>query len=140
VHGGEAMTSLFRLKKEAVPFFKKRFAAEIKPFDFWYSHKIDMAALEEVKAPYISFGHMRNDGTTILSKWCSKDGSEIHFTLNFNGMSMQEHDLFKDENNIRNLMEHVEESMVAFYFNKKCDGIEAEIEAFSFPPVIVKEE
>jgi hypothetical protein len=140
VHGGEAMTSLFRLKKEAVPFFKKRFAAKIKPFDFWDSHKIDMAALEEVKTPYISFGHVWNDSTTKLARWCSKNGSEIHFTLNFNGMSMQEHDLFTDENNIRNLMEHVEESMVAFYFNKISDDIDAEIEAFAFPPVIVKEE
>lgn len=40
--------SMWRLKKDAVPFFKQELATTVKDFDFWSKLGLDQNAIEKV--------------------------------------------------------------------------------------------
>lgn len=98
----------FRLKKEAVPFFRNDLATSILSYDIWEKHNIDMNALEEVEPVHITYGHKDRENTSMLSGWGNGDGSYFHFTLHFPSSSNYEHAKFTKGRFIRELMSRIQ--------------------------------
>jgi len=117
----------YRLKPEAVPYFKEKYATSIGDFDFWDKQNVDFKALEEVEEAYITYGHKSFDkNSTSLSGWSgdglgsSDKGSHFHFTLNFPSIKFEEHDRFTNGKMMRELMNDIQIKVNLFYrdFNK----------------------
>jgi hypothetical protein len=96
----------FRLKKDAVPFFKEGLANSIYDFDTWKGLSVDINALEEVEEGFIKYGHAKGD-TTSLSEF-GNDGSEFHFTIHFPSMKYMEYNEFSQGRTIRQLIESLQ--------------------------------
>ncbi len=114
----------FRLKPEAVPFFKKDLATSILTYDFWETIGIDINALEEVNEPYIVYGHANikeNYSSSSLAGWSEKDGSKFHFTIHFPGVKFMENDKFSNGKTVRTLMDKIQRNIDNFYSDFTID-------------------
>lgn len=123
---------MYRLKPEAVPFFKKSIKTAVLDWDKWTkNYNVDPDALEEVKPCYLSYGHEHETkvdnghpiNSSTLGGW-SKDGAAFHFTVHFPSMKMKEYDLFNNGNVTRQMMDAVQSSLDRFYskFNEKSEN------------------
>jgi|TARA_Y100000310_G_C20704425_1_gene834081 hypothetical protein len=82
----------FRLKPEAVPFFKEKHATQIAFYSYWEDIGVDMNALEEVEEAFVTFGHKDSKNTTSLGGWNDENGSFFYFTIKFPSTKFREHD------------------------------------------------
>lgn len=116
----------YRLKPEAVPFFKEKHATSIYPYDTWESLGVDTKALEEIEAAYLTYGHkdLNNKGAS-LSGWDEK-GSHFHFTVFFPNTKYMEHDKFTNGKVMRELMNKIQRNIDSFYSSYVNDSNEAE--------------
>ena len=54
----------YRLKKEAIPFFKKELACSVLSLDTWTkTYNVDPSAIEEVEDCFVSYGFETKTGT-----------------------------------------------------------------------------
>ena len=87
---------LFRLKKEATPFFKDGWNCEVQDEETWNrDFHVDSKALEEITPPYLTYGHEKTKHVNDLSSWSSNGdhtGSSFMFTIHFPDVKYQEHD------------------------------------------------
>lgn len=101
----------YRLKKEAVPFFKESLANDIYDWETWQSLQVDDKALEEVGDPFIKYGHWYKleSGTPagVTSGW-DKEGSHFHFTIHFPSVKFGQHDKFSNGRVVRGLMDRIQ--------------------------------
>ena len=105
------MNPLFRLKKDATPFFNQSFRAEIKDLTYWESNNISMLALEKVEPVFITYGYKQSDTSTWLSGWGNSKGENVahfDFTLRFNGMAHDRYETFVNGDHVRGLMEKLQ--------------------------------
>lgn len=111
---------MYRLKLEAVPFFKDSMAAAIHTLDIWKEHNVDPKALEEVQPLYITYGiEKKREGYTMTEKceWSHDDGSRFHFTLNFPSVKYNEYNKFSKGRMVRELMDNIQRQLDSFYQN-----------------------
>lgn len=113
----------YRLKKEAVPFFKKELACAVKDWDFWTkTYNVDPSAIEEVEDCFITYGIEYKIGTS-LAGWGNpnsntdknKIGSHFCFTVHFPSMKYYEHDKFTNGKMSRDLMNSIQRAVCQFY-------------------------
>ncbi len=105
----------YRLKKEAVQFFKDKYATSIYPLDTWDDIGVDIIALEEVEEMYIEYGHYSLNGNgSSLSGWGEK-GTYFHFTITFPSVKYNEHDKFNNGKTTRDLMNRIQNQINYFY-------------------------
>ena len=112
---------VFRLKKEAVPFFKEAIATAIMPLDSWAeAYHINEAALEEVKPVYIKYGHdskpSEHSSSTSLCGW-DENGSHFHFTIYFPSAKYKEYDKFNKGKIVREMMDKIQSSIDSYFIN-----------------------
>lgn len=107
---------LFRLKKEAVQFFKEGLANCLYGLDTWKKLQVDMNALEEVEEAYLQYGQKTSEHGATLGGW-SEDGSKFHFTVHFPSMKYCEHDKFSKGRMIRDLSGRIQGVINNFYMN-----------------------
>ena len=105
----------FRLKKDAVPFFKEKYATAIYPWDVWEGIGVDTKALEEVNPPYLTYGIERGIYTN-LGGWNNQDGKSFEFTIHFPDVRMSEHDRFSNGRITRGLMNRIQD-VIDNYFS-----------------------
>jgi len=109
---------MYRLKPEAVPFFKDKVATAVQSFDSWEKYNIDMNALEEVQPAYVTYGHTlkNDDGTSSgsLCGWSADDGARFHFTLHFPSLQYQEYDRFSKGTPVRQMMIKIQQQLDYF--------------------------
>lgn len=105
----------WRLKPEAVPYFKEELAYALKEYDFWKKMGVDERAIERIDDPVISYGHLHSNekgyASSSLSGWSSdeeKQGSHFHFTIRFPSTRHFEHDRFSNGKHIRELMNQLQ--------------------------------
>ena len=104
----------YRLKKEAVPFFKSVLATKICPWDFWNNHHVDEKALEVVEDAFIKYGHSCDDKRTDLGGWDEK-GTHFYFTIQFPSVKYCENDKFSNGKVVRDLMNRIQSQINSFY-------------------------
>lgn len=119
---------MWRLKKEAVPFFKEKLATAVRDWDYWEKLGLDEQAIEKVEAPVITYGHAmekeRGYETSWLGGWSGdgKDkGTKFHFTISFPSVTMYENDKFSNGKHVRALMNRIQSEANSWYseFNTK---------------------
>lgn len=117
----------YRLKQEAVPFFKEKFATSIHPYDTWESLGVDPKALEEIQDAYLTFGHQdKNNRSSSLSGWSDEGkGSHFHFTIHFPNTKFGEYDEFSNGKVVRELMNKIQRNIDNFYSEFVNDDSEA---------------
>lgn len=110
----------YRLKPEAYPFFKSDLATRIYSLENWKSLQVDIVALEEVEAPYLTFGHQKERGTSLCG-WSGPEGADFAFTIHFPSMKHREYDEFHKGKVIRKLMDRIQNEINRFAedFNKE---------------------
>jgi len=109
----------YRLKKEAVKFFKEKLATEINELDVWGKIGVDIVALEEVEDAHILYGHKWRDkemSGSNLAGW-DQNGSHFHFTIVFPSVKHSEHDKFHNGRSTRELMDRIQ-SNISDYYNQ----------------------
>lgn len=114
----------FRLKKEAVPFFKEEHAKAIYDWSTWEHLQVDDRALEEVEDAYLSYGMKSGESSSSLCGWNAERGAEFNFTIHFPSVTYQEHDKFSKGRTVRDLMDRIQKEVNNFYLdfaNKKTD-------------------
>jgi hypothetical protein len=104
----------YRLKPEAVPFFKDGMGTKILPWDVWQEYNVDDNALEEVEECYVSFG-FDHDRSSSLCGWGCQDGGRFAFTIHFPSMKHREYDKFKKGAVTRELMNKIQKELNYFY-------------------------
>lgn len=113
----------YRLKKEAVPFFKKELACEVKDWETWTNtYNVDPSAIEEVEDCFVSYGFKTKTGTSLCG-WGNpesntdknKIGSHFRFTIHFPSMKYYEHDKFTNGKMSRELMNRIQGAVNQFY-------------------------
>ena len=113
----------YRLKKEAVPFFKKELACAVNDWETWTkTYNVDTSAIEEVEDCFITYGFKDGLGTSIAG-WGNPDsntdknkiGSYFHFTIHFPSMKYYEHDKFTNGKMSRELMNRIQNAINQFY-------------------------
>jgi hypothetical protein len=110
----------YRLRKEAVPFFKEDLATAVMSYDEWIdTYHVEPKALEEIKPLFVTYGFRENNGAT-LSGWSNPEsnklgGSHFHFTLHFPSTSFKEHDQFNKGRVVRELMDKIQNQLDYFY-------------------------
>ena len=105
----------YRLKKEAVQFFKKDLATTICTMDTWNKYGVDTTALEEVEDAYIKYGFKTSDIGSSLSGWGKEDGSHFHFTIHYPSVKFMEHDKFSNGKLTRELMDNMQHCINNLY-------------------------
>jgi hypothetical protein len=106
----------YRLKSEAVPFFKEESATKILPIETWRELHVDDNALEKVEDCYINYGIRTERGNSqSLSGWSWDSGSYFHFTIIFPSVKYHEHDKFSNGKIIRKLMDTIQQHISSFY-------------------------
>ena len=105
----------YRLKKEAVPFFKEKHATKIYPLETWESLQVSTNALEEVEDAFVEYGQSSGEKCSRLSGWNKENGQELYFTLKFPSMNYKEHDEFTKGEMIRDLMNSIQNQVNYFY-------------------------
>lgn len=118
----------YRLKTEAVPFFKDKYATTIHTYDVWESIGVDLKALEEVKDAYLTYGHKDKDNRgASLSGWDGQgNGSYFHFTINFPSTKHEEYDKFSNGKVVRQLMDKIQRDVDNFYLDFVNENLESE--------------
>lgn len=122
----------YRLKKEAVPFFRKDLATAVRDWVTWTkTYNVDEKALEEVEDCFVSYGFETKTGTSLCG-WVNPDsnnektrkGAHFHFTIHFPSMKNQEYDLFSKGKLSRDLMDRIQNVLNQFYseFNEVMDN------------------
>lgn len=104
------MKQLFKLKREARPFFDKKFMNTIMTLESWSKNGIHENALQEVEKIYLSYGHQEIDCVTHLRGWSGfapKDQAKFFFTINVADINNSEYESVKDEN-ISELMDRMQ--------------------------------
>ena len=113
----------YRLKKEAVPFFKKELACAVNDWETWTkTYNVDPSANEEVEDCFVSYGFETKTGTSLCG-WGNPDsntdknkiGSHFHFTIHFPSMKYYEHDKFTKGKMSRELMNRIQNTINQFY-------------------------
>jgi hypothetical protein len=107
---------MFKLKKEAVPFFNKWLATKIAGVDFWNVRNISESALERVPDIHIITGHwsMTDNYTKNMCGWegnkISTEMSEghYHFTVVVPGVEFSFYNEMGSELNMRDLMDRMQ--------------------------------
>lgn len=105
----------YRLKSEAVPFFKAEHSTSIYDWDVWDKLGVDTKALEEVKDAYISYGQKTSEIGSSLSGWCAEKGADFKFTIHFPSMKMREFDEFGKGKMTRKLMDEIQRKVDYFF-------------------------
>jgi len=113
----------YRLKKEAVPYFKKDLATKIATIEMWNQHQVDKFALEEVEEAYVSYGHKSGKNSKTLSGWNSKEGSHFEFTIHYPSVKFSEHDKFGNGKITRELMNSLQ-SQINNHYKQFVNGEE----------------
>jgi hypothetical protein len=113
----------FRLKKDAVKFFKADLSTEINDFDFWNRKNVDPEALEEVEDCYISYGIASSETSRNTAGWSDGKGSRFHFTLNFPSHKFHEYDQFSKNKMTRELMNKIQKVANDFYLGFDKEGM-----------------
>lgn len=99
----------YRLKNEAIQFFKQDLSTKIESFQFWQAVSVDMNALEEVEECVVKFGIKTSKSGTSLCGWGGDEkGSEYHFTIEFPSMKYKEYDEFNNGRFSRELMNNIQ--------------------------------
>lgn len=113
---------LYKLKKEAVPFFKDEYKSIIKPLEVWARNRIEIQALQEVPPVYLTFGFKKGE-SNYLCGWDSKDGGEshFHFTIHVPLCTHNEHEDFKSSGCIRVLMDKLT-PIIEDHFNRRNES------------------
>jgi hypothetical protein len=122
----------YRLKKEAVPFFRRELTYAVLSWDTWTkTYNVDPSALEEVEDCFVSYGFETKTGTSLCG-WGNPDsnnektkkGAHFHFTIHFPSMKNQEYDLFSKGKLSRDLMDRIQNVLNQFYseFNEVMDN------------------
>jgi hypothetical protein len=122
----------YRLKKEAVPFFRRELTYAVLSWDTWTkTYNVDHSALEEVEDCFVSYGFETKTGTSLCG-WGNPDsnnektkkGAHFHFTIHFPSMKNQEYDLFSKGKLSRDLMDRIQNVLNQFYseFNEVMDN------------------
>jgi len=104
----------FRLKKEAVKFFKDKHATAIYSLDTWEDIQVDIEALEEVEDAYVFPGIKMSENSSSLSGWDEK-GSHFHFTIVFPSVKHSEHDKFSKGKISRELLDKIQRDVNDFF-------------------------
>lgn len=113
----------YRLKTEAVKFFKKELSCSIYDLDTWTkTYNVDESALELVEDCFISYGREDEIGSSLCG-WGNPNnekrkthiGAHFHFTLHFPSMKYQEYDRFEKGKLTRNLMDRIQTVVNSFY-------------------------
>ena len=113
----------YRLKSEAVKFFKKDLACKIYELETWVkSFNVDENALEEVEDCFVSFGREDEIGSSLCG-WGNPDnekrktriGAHFHFTLHFPSMKYKEYDEFQKGKITRKLMDMIQNDVNHIY-------------------------
>ena len=104
----------YRLKPEAVKFFKEKCATAIHSFDVWNDYQVDMSALEEVEPAYIDYG-IEDGNRNDLCGWSQENGSRFYFTIHFPSMKYMEYSKFQKNKAIRELMNKFQQEINWFY-------------------------
>lgn len=105
----------YRLKKEAVPFFKENLATSILDYSTWVdSYNVDPEALEKVEPMYIKYGISTGENSSNLSGW-DEDGKHFHFTIYFPDVKYSESDKFGNGKIVRELMDKIQNNINDFY-------------------------
>ena len=108
--------SFYRLKPEAVQFFKKDLSTRICELDDWSKHYgVDLNALEKVEPAYLTYGHRTSDNSSTLGGWSSEKGSEFCFTVHFPSIKNMEYDKFNKGKMTRDLMNKIQNQINYFY-------------------------
>lgn len=109
------MQDLYRLKEDAVPFFKESIATRIERLSVWEDLNVDIKALEVVSHPYLTFGHSnRKRNSSSLSGWSPEEGTHFHFTIIFPSTKYKEHDEFTNGKMTRELMNKIQSCISNF--------------------------
>lgn len=109
------MQDLYRLKEDAVPFFKESIATQIHTLSVWEDLKVDAKALEVVSHPYLTYGHNNHEAnSSSLSGWSRENGSHFHFTIFFPSTKYKEHDEFTNGKMTRELMNKIQNCISNF--------------------------
>ena len=104
----------FRLKKEALKFFKEQHATSIYSFDTWQDLQVDKEALEEVEDAYVFHGVKMNENSSYVSGWDEK-GAHFHFTIVFPSVKHMEYDKFSKGKISRELLDKIQRNVNDFY-------------------------
>lgn len=108
----------YRLRKDAMPFFKAKHATSIMPLDEWEALQVDTSALELIEAVRVDYGHERGNATDLCG-WSAPDhkdhGTTFRFTINFPSVKWQEHDKFSNGRMVRELMDKIQGEVNDFY-------------------------
>lgn len=118
--------SKYRLKKEAVPFFKDKLATLIADWEVWEEYNVDDKALEAVKDAFIEYGIKTSDLSSDLCGW-NENGTEMRFTVHFPSIKFNEHDRFTKGKMVRELMEMFQKDADYFmdrFYQGEFDGKE----------------
>jgi len=108
--------TMFKLKKEAVPFFHDGLATKIADFDFWKTKNVSQSALESIPDIHIITGHysMTSGNTQRMSGWSgNKRSTEMseghyHFTVVVPGVECSFYNEMGSELNMRDLMDRMQ--------------------------------
>lgn len=105
----------YRLKPEAVPFFKKDLSTSIYDLSTWKQYQVDVEALEKVEDTYIKYGIPMSKSGDSLSGWSEKDGAHFHFTIHYPSVKYCEYDKFSNGKHTRELMNKIQNTINYFY-------------------------
>jgi hypothetical protein len=116
----------YRLKKEAVPFFKEECATKILSMEQWKQYQVEEKALEEVEDAIVYFG-FQHETYSSLCGWSSADrkdsGANFHFTIRFPSVKYEEYDKFSNGKITRELMDRVQRNVSQFFNDYKNDKL-----------------
>jgi hypothetical protein len=115
----------YRLKKEAVPFFKEGCATKILDLETWKQYQVEEKALEEVEDACVYFGVKFSKQSSSLCGWSDPEnedgGSIFHFTIHFPSVKYEEYDRFSNGKITRKLMDKIQQQ-VSLFFNDFNNG------------------
>jgi hypothetical protein len=105
----------YRLKPEAVPFFKESIATHILSLEDWSFYNVERQALEEVKDVYLTYGHKdKENKSSSLGGWGKDDGTHFYFTIHFPSVKFSENDKFSNGKVVRELMDKIQRHLNYF--------------------------
>ena len=114
----------YRLKKEAVQYFKEDIATSVLPIGCWNERQVDPSALEEVESCYIEYGEKEEgESGRNLAGW-SKDGAYFHFTITFPSCKNRDYDKFNKGRTVRELMDNMQRVVNNTYRDFLNDEVE----------------
>lgn len=102
------MKKLFRLKREAVPFFKDIYTTDVGSWETWMARGISENALEELPKVYMSYGHKDGNHTSLCSHEWKDSSAKFKFELNITDVSADLYGELKSEKNIAEMIAHME--------------------------------